>query len=258
MIDDLRGICRICNTSFYKIVGTQIYCSQTCREEARELNKKSPTKKNCGECGNEFLWLPSKPGQKYCSDTCSRISNMRSIRQSAERKKINETGALKEEIERRVASIFKQAEDTKPTRFAGKVINFWDAVGFTEKIKEEVRERDSYKCMICELSEGQLEVHHVLKRAFGGSNDPHNLITLCTSCHRAVETGDEHHAKRKCFNSALKVLNHSAYVRKDVVTDKQIINQMSCLLEKLFNSLSEENTEGKFTESLIEISNVID
>lgn len=254
MVDDLYEDCRICGKTFIKITSNQIYCSQPCREEAAEKKKKSPKNEACAECGCGFLWLPTKPTQKYCSGACLKKAASR----SQKRKRYEEADALKADVERKVDLVLKQAAETKPAQFEGKLINFWDAGGFTEKIKEEVKERDNFRCRICDLVEGQLEVHHILKRLFGGGNDYYNLITLCTSCHRAVETGDETHTKRKCYRNALKVNPCSPGIINAKVTDKQRLSQLSFLLDKVFRVLSQENKGGEFTETLIEISDNLD
>ncbi|MEZ4504712.1 MAG: HNH endonuclease [Thermomicrobiales bacterium] len=49
-----------------------------------------------------------------------------------------------------------------------------------------VQERDGYRCTICGSRE-QLEVHHIVPRRLGGSNDPENLVTVCAACHRRMD-----------------------------------------------------------------------
>ncbi len=53
------------------------------------------------------------------------------------------------------------------------------------RIRREVLARDGRRCRApgCERTRF-LEVHHVVPRANGGINNPENLITLCSSCHR--------------------------------------------------------------------------
>lgn len=42
--------------------------------------------------------------------------------------------------------------------------------------------RDGGRCQKCQL-DGDLEVHHIKERTFGGTDDLENLITLCHDCH---------------------------------------------------------------------------
>lgn len=56
-------------------------------------------------------------------------------------------------------------------------------LGFNEKLREQIRERDNRRCGLCGGHEGdrRLHVHHVdyNKR----NNDSKNLVSLCVSCH---------------------------------------------------------------------------
>lgn len=49
----------------------------------------------------------------------------------------------------------------------------------------------------------RLEVHHVVPRANGGSNDPANLITLCPACHEDVHDYRTDRIPRKRTRSTL-------------------------------------------------------
>ena len=48
--------------------------------------------------------------------------------------------------------------------------------------RREVYRRDGYRCALCDSSQG-LQVHHAIPRGEGGTDSPHNLITLCSYCH---------------------------------------------------------------------------
>lgn len=50
------------------------------------------------------------------------------------------------------------------------------------KIRFDIRRRDGNRCRWCETNT-DLQVHHVAYRSEGGSDEPHNLITLCLECH---------------------------------------------------------------------------
>ncbi len=58
-------------------------------------------------------------------------------------------------------------------------------------IRGMVLDRDSHSCLGCgvDLSarpEWMREVHHILPRILGGTDDPRNLKTLCNACHRPL------------------------------------------------------------------------
>ena len=60
-----------------------------------------------------------------------------------------------------------------------------------ENTKAMVLNRDGYKCQCCKgrHKDSKLEVHHIVYRSNGGSDEPENLITLCHTCHRALHDG---------------------------------------------------------------------
>lgn len=71
-------------------------------------------------------------------------------------------------------------------------------------IRVSILERDHYKCQECGFFK-YLEVHHILPRSQGGSNDPTNLITLCRRCHA------KKHGHACCIN---KKRRHTARNRR--------------------------------------------
>ena len=50
------------------------------------------------------------------------------------------------------------------------------------KTRKAVYRRDGYQCALCSDIRG-LQIHHVVPRSEGGSDDAQNLITLCWRCH---------------------------------------------------------------------------
>ena len=57
-----------------------------------------------------------------------------------------------------------------------------------ENTKAMVLNRDEYTCQQCKgkHKDSKLEVHHIIYRNKGGSDDADNLITLCHTCHKAL------------------------------------------------------------------------
>lgn len=60
-----------------------------------------------------------------------------------------------------------------------------------ENTKAMILNRDGYKCQYCKgkHKDSKLEVHHIIFRSQGGSDEPENLITLCHTCHKALHDG---------------------------------------------------------------------
>lgn len=63
-----------------------------------------------------------------------------------------------------------------------------------ENTKAKVLVRDKHTCQCCrgKHKDNKLEVHHIIFRSQGGSDEEDNLITLCSTCHYNV-----HHGKQK-------------------------------------------------------------
>ena len=55
--------------------------------------------------------------------------------------------------------------------------------------REAVLHRDNYTCQCCGKKHVRLEVHHIIFRSMGGTDDERNLITLCEKCHKAIHDG---------------------------------------------------------------------
>ena len=51
-----------------------------------------------------------------------------------------------------------------------------------QELRRRILVRDDWRCQRCGRREG-LDVHHIVSRAQGGSDQERNLITLCRSCH---------------------------------------------------------------------------
>lgn len=52
----------------------------------------------------------------------------------------------------------------------------------TNKERRAIYKRDGWRCALCD-STRYLQIHHNIPRGEGGTNSPHNLITLCADCH---------------------------------------------------------------------------
>lgn len=67
-----------------------------------------------------------------------------------------------------------------------------------ENLKNELYfDRADQKCEWCGEPIDQPEVHHIVQRAEGGSNDPSNLVVLCPNHHRQADAGAISRSKLK-------------------------------------------------------------
>ena len=67
--------------------------------------------------------------------------------------------------------------------------------------RKAVLHRDNYTCQCCGKKKCRLEVHHIIFRSNGGTDNEENLITLCTDCHKGV------HASTVVLNKKPKKMN---------------------------------------------------
>jgi ribosomal protein S27AE len=54
-----------------------------------------------------------------------------------------------------------------------------------QEIRQEVLRRDHRQCQVCG-KEYSGQVHHIIPRSQGGTNELSNLITLCGKCHMVI------------------------------------------------------------------------
>lgn len=81
--------------------------------------------------------------------------------------------------------------------------------GFANR-KAYVLNRDDYTCQYCKgkSKDNRLEVHHIVFRSQGGSDDENNLITLCKTCHDKLHAGQivlSSKGKRKTLQHATQM-----------------------------------------------------
>jgi len=93
----------------------------------------------------------------------------------------------------------------KKGQFAGEKHHNWKggvsrlpyAYTFTDKLKSQVKERDSWTCLLCRRT-NDLTVHHINYNKIDCG--PENLVTLCRSCNSKVNF------KRSFWKDKIKVL----------------------------------------------------
>lgn len=138
----------------------------------------------------------------------------------------------------------------------GKIMfsNVWN-VDFTEKLKQEVLDRDNWRCVVCE-AETHLHVHHKIPRRLGGVHHKDNLVTLCASCHAAVETADVKKAFQKCLaNFKKNKFRSNRNILDELSKDKTLLKQeVEQTLDKLLVSLNNKGEEELMGE-VIEVMN---
>lgn len=54
-----------------------------------------------------------------------------------------------------------------------------------KETRRQVLQRDDYRCVSCSTSvkSAETDIHHLLPRSMGGTDELSNLVTLCDGCH---------------------------------------------------------------------------
>ena len=87
-----------------------------------------------------------------------------------------------------------------------------------ENTKAMVLNRDNYTCQCCKgkHKDSKLEVHHIIYRSKGGSDEADNLITLCHTCHKALHDGKISPKLSGKTKGNLKYATQMNYIRKQL------------------------------------------
>jgi 5-methylcytosine-specific restriction endonuclease McrA len=90
--------------------------------------------------------------------------------------------------------------------------------------KAYILSRDNYTCQYCKnkRKDTHLQVHHIQAQSNGGSNQPNNLITLCSTCH------DDLHKKRISLST-----KHLRAVKNNLKHASQM-NVLCSMIQKRF------------------------
>ena len=110
----------------------------------------------------------------------------------------------------------------KNTSLANPKIRHWGYQKGTnyrfENTKAMVLNRDNYTCQCCKgkHKDSKLEVHHIVFRSHGGSDEESNLITLCHTCHKALHSGKIHPKLNGKAKGNLKYATQMNLIRKQL------------------------------------------
>lgn len=228
--------CVICNNDYYSLNTKK----KTCSTECQLLYKNNTKTLSCKWCRRLFEMTEINHYNKnfFCSVLC-RDSYYKNRKSNNVIK--NKQSKLREKVKQDISSIRSLVLILiEPRLQVEKEFGFYHDVNqehFSENLKEYVRKRDGYKCVICDYDQN-LEVHHKIPRRLGGINHEDNLVTLCTSCHRAIETGDVDHATNKCFERYAK--NHGRISLADYakVDRKRLQKEINQKLDELFEDIT--------------------
>lgn len=82
-------------------------------------------------------------------------------------------------------------EATLLERWLGEIERTGLGKSLSEKERRGILARDNYRCIVpgCDTPTFRLNVHHLVWREFGGSNDRDNLATICLNHHADAHPG---------------------------------------------------------------------
>ncbi|TYS18475.1 HNH endonuclease [Rossellomorea vietnamensis] len=136
-----------------------------------------------------------------------------------------------------------------------KLLDVWSQT-FREDLKKSVKDRDEWRCVVCE-AEKDLHVHHKIPRRLGGPNHKDNLVTLCNSCHKVIETADINKAFKKCLRNykvnSLSDTSHNFFNQDHKLLKSQVEDTLENLLFEL-----EKKNEEQFVQDIIGVIKKVD
>lgn len=210
--------CDYCKAPFYmspshRVRNKNNFCSRSCNAkyhtgENHKAYQKELHVKNCLVCNSEV----KRARSKYCSPKCQGIAAKgdKSVRYN---KQIIKCSNCNTEILKQPSLIFKTnfcSQECKNTYHSKRLSStnnprFKDGVwvgrkgnkgiynGFTLKVKKQARERDGYKCKVCNKTELDhnmaMHVHHIDYNK--DNNDLNNLVSVCRYCHGKIHGNEE-------------------------------------------------------------------
>lgn len=84
--------------------------------------------------------------------------------------------------------------------------------------RQEVHERDGFRCVYCGRTDKPIELAHYISRAHGGKGVPRNLVSLCADCHRRFD-GTGRNNMRKYIKDYFKA-HYSGWNEQDQIFRK--------------------------------------
>ena len=229
-------ICLYCGRKFQKQKDNQMFCSFECRSRYLQKDKRASLNRFrsyiivCKNCGKEFEYYALCDNRKYCSEKCRDEFNLKGAKthiHGINQKFFSTVGFI-------VADLIDKVNNQGDI-YNNKCLDYYNLETLPQRTRDAVLERDNYSCQICgDIC--NLHVHHKIKRVNGGNHDPSNLITLCPSCHRHIETGDLIHALESCQKNYLKNHGKTRTRTKSEVKIENAVEDLSNLYEKVRNN----------------------
>ena len=187
-------ICTICKSSFNKSRNSKfILCSKKCRNIYNRTFSKNAIEQSCLNCNKKFKTHKNdiKRGHgNFCSRSCS--SKFTAAKQLSDPNNIVKCTNCKKDISRK-----KYHRDRNKAYYCSlkcfgkarrgefyeenKIISRWNLIASTIKLLRG----DKYQ--ICNWDLATCDVHHIVPKHNGGTDEQDNLIILCPNHHRMAD-----------------------------------------------------------------------
>lgn len=142
--------------------------------------------KNCEKCNKEN---DGKYGSgRFCSRFCA---NKRTISDEQRKKASDRQKILNDYVCVSCSLPFKgkikngrlvKCKDCRKERVIKE--NVKSILDYSKRTVAKIIKRAGLKCSMCNWDETSLDIHHIVERKNGGTNDMNNLIAVCPNCHR--------------------------------------------------------------------------
>lgn len=248
--------CDICGKEFMSHQPHARFCSDACRDSGKKFYSSGKTYKNiCVICNNHF-----ETGT-ISTQTCSSICNEILRKNKAESTKNKSKGKNKHMNKDNYSDIVSFAvKELINKGIEGRdncgISFYYSSSGFTSTLKDQAKDRDNWNCSVCG-NKHRLEVHHIVKIRHGGENELDNLITLCVSCHRSIDTLDLDHALKICTKNAEKYLGIEEKTT-DYRTTKEKIEDVGFDLRAVYNLLRKKSDDPDIQDALIKFNDSLE
>ena len=135
--------------------------------------------------------LTNKWQKKYCSRSCAATLNNKTRSQPTEEAKKKTSMALKEyyRINKPRSSGIEHAKKVGAStkgKYKKEVNSLLD---LSKRTTAKLIKRLNLKCCICGWNEASLDIHHIVPRKEGGSDNHNNLTAICPNHHRLAHAG---------------------------------------------------------------------
>lgn len=190
-------------STFSRRKGTERYCSRKC---AAQRQQKAMADLVCPMCGKVFYRKPSerKSGKNYCSRTCSNQAQSKILQElPPESRKFP---GIEKTCEGCGKTYYTEPHRAAKSKYCSRPCALTSRFGPKEKkvdvsgnknpnfrgTSNRTTARDNAlrylgrACMICGW-DTIVDVHHIIPRRHGGTNDIDNLIVLCPNHHKMAD-----------------------------------------------------------------------